>query len=675
MTHMAACCSLLAFLLMAVPSSAQSVSNLMPMPAKIMFGPGVLAIDASFDVVVSGARDARVEAAANRLVRRLSQETGIPMVRKGTTAVLAIECLKPGSTVQQAVEDESYTLTVTSQQAQLRAQTPYGALRGVETFLQLVEVGPAGFQVREVTIEDRPRFAWRGLLMDVCRHWIPVEVVKRNLDAMAAVKLNVLHWHLSEDQGFRVESRRFPKLHELGSDGNYYTQAEIRDIVAYARERGIRVVPEFDMPGHVTAWLVGYPELASAPGPYEIERRWGVSIPTMDPTREQTYAFLDRFIGEMVTLFPDPYWHIGGDEVDGRQWNESAAIKAFKARHGLKTNADLQAYFNRRLQAILRAHGKKMVGWDEIFHPDLPTDIVVQSWRGQDSLAEGAAKGYQGILSAGYYLDHIRPASYHYGIDPLGGKAAGLPDEAKARILGGEACMWAEFVNAETVDSRIWPRAAAVAERLWSPPDVKDVADMYRRLDVLAQRLEWLGVTHQAHRRLALQRLAGYRPIEALEVLADTLVPLGLGPRARAMKYTSQTPFNRLVDSLTTDNPAVRQFAARIDAFLADPAHTAHREAIAAALESWKAQRDELAPLIAQSFLMKEIEPVSRDLAEAATIGLFSLRALVEGVRFDPGLSLAALDRIAKSQAAEVALGVVPAIRKLVEASGSTSAK
>ena len=322
-----------------------------------------------------------------------------------------------------------------------------------------------------IHIEDRPRFPWRGLMLDVSRHWMPVEVVERNLDAMAAVKLNVFHWHLSDDQGFRAESRRFPRLQQLGSDGNFYTQADIRHVVAYARDRGIRVVPEFDMPGHTNSWLVGYPELASAPGPYSIGRTWGVYDGAMDPTREETYEFLDAFLGEMTQLFPDPYFHIGGDEVNGKQWSQSASIQAFAKEHNLEGTRGLQVYFNQRIQKLLQKYGKIMVGWDEVLHPDLPADTVVQSWRGQASLAEAASKGYRGILSAGYYLDHLRPASYHYGIDPLADAAQKLTPEEASRILGGEACMWAEYADAETVDSRIWPRAAVIAERLWSPKE------------------------------------------------------------------------------------------------------------------------------------------------------------------------------------------------------------
>jgi hexosaminidase len=182
--------------------------------------------------------------------------------------------------------------------------------------LQLVTSDATTHFIPEVVIDDKPRFPWRGLLVDVGRHFMPVEQVKKTLDGMAMVKLNVLHWHLSEDQGFRVESKRFPKLHQLGSDGEYYTQEQLRDVVAYARDRGIRVVPEFDMPGHSTAWFVGYPQYTTRPGPIRIRREWGGADAIFDPTREEVYTFIDRFIGEMVRIFPDAYWHIGGDEVE-----------------------------------------------------------------------------------------------------------------------------------------------------------------------------------------------------------------------------------------------------------------------------------------------------------------------------------------------------------------------
>jgi hexosaminidase len=293
-------------------------------------------------------------------------------VTDGPEATLVIHATHPANPVQQLGADESYTLEITSTGATLSAPNRLGILHGLETFLQLARITPAGFAVPAVSIQDQPRFPWRGLLIDVCRHFIPPDVLKRNLDGMAAVKMNVLHLHLSENQGFRVESKIFPKLQELGSDGLFYTQAEIRDLIAYAGDRGIRIVPEFDMPGHSTSWFVGYPEIASGKGPYQIDRRWGILDPTMNPTEERTYDFLDAFIGEMAKLFPDAYFHIGGDEVNGKEWDANPQIQEFMREHGIQNNAGLQAYFNRRVQAIVSKHGKIMMGWDEIFDPDLP---------------------------------------------------------------------------------------------------------------------------------------------------------------------------------------------------------------------------------------------------------------------------------------------------------------
>jgi hexosaminidase len=272
----------------------------------------------------------------------------------------------------------------------------------LQTFLQLVDVSSDGFSAPAVTIQDKPRFPWRGLMLDSARHFIPLDVIRRNLDGMEAVKMNVFHWHLSENQGFRAESKKFPKLHESGSNSLYYTQEEIRDLILYARDRGIRVVPEFDMPGHSTAWFVGHPELASGKGPYEIERRWGIFDPAMDPTSERVYKFLDDFIGEMARIFPDHYFHIGGDEVNGKEWDANPRIQAYMKAHGIKNNQALQAYFSGRVQKLVTRHGKTVVGWDEVLVEGVPKDIVIQSWRGQASLAQAAKQGYRGILSNGY---------------------------------------------------------------------------------------------------------------------------------------------------------------------------------------------------------------------------------------------------------------------------------
>src|ERR1700681_3107520 len=516
----------------AMTTAQQPALNLMPLPAGAQSGTGSLGVDSSFSVAFTGHTEPRLERAGERFLRQLARQTGLPLSfkpSKTSKATLVIQADRASKEIQEVGEDESYVLEVTATGAKLTAPTPLGAMHGLQTFLQLVDVSPGGFAAPAVTIQDKPRFPWRGLMIDSARHFIPLDVIRRNIDGMEAVKMNVFHWHLSENQGFRAESKKFPKLHGMGSDGLYYTQDEIRDLIGYARERGIRVVPEFDMPGHSTAWFVGHPEFASGPGPYDIERKWGIFDPAMDPTNEKLYKFLEQLIEEMGKLFPDHYFHIGGDEVNGKQWDANPKIQEFKKSHGLASNDALQAYFSQRVQKLVAKHGKAVVGWDEVFIPGVPKDIVIQSWRGQASLAQAAAQGYRGILSNGYYLDLGWSTARHYAVDPLGGAAANLTPEQQKLILGGESCMWSEHVNAENIDSRIWPRNAAIAERLWSPQSVTDPASMYARMNAIGARLEWLGLSHQKYYRPMLQRIAGSSTPEefaALRTLADVVEPV-----------------------------------------------------------------------------------------------------------------------------------------------------
>jgi hexosaminidase len=614
-------------LLICIPSSAQSQPqlNLMPMPANVQSGVGQLPVTQSFSVALSGHRDASLDGAVERFQAQLSRRTGIPFYPKaGAAPTLNIHTDHGRDAVQKIGEDESYELTVTDSSATLNAPTPLGAMHGLQTFLQLVEITPVGFAVPAVTINDQPRFPWRGLMIDVSRHFIPVDVLKRNLDGMAAVKMNVFHWHLSDDQGFRAQSKKFPKLTGMGSDGQFYTQEDIRDIIAYAHERGIRVVPEFDMPGHSRSWVVGYPELASGPGPYTLES----GDPIMDPTRESTYKFLGKFIGEMAKLFPDAYFHIGGDEVDGKQWNANPKIQEFMRAHGLKNNQDLQAYFNRRIEKILAKNHKIMVGWDEILRPDLPKTIVVQSWRGQASLAQAAKLGYRGLLSYGYYLDLMWPASRHYAVDPMADAAASLSPEEKKLILGGESCQWAEWVTPENIDSHIWPRNAAIAERLWSPQNVTDVASMYARLKAVSVDLQWLGLTHLSARGLMLERMAGTSDISALRVLADVVEPVKDYHRwdERKGPIDFHAPLNRLIDAVYPESDTAREFAALVQAFVQSGGKDQNAEAqIRSSLTLWRDNDDKLHPVLAQSFLLQEDEPISQNLSAVAAAGLQAL--------------------------------------------------
>jgi hexosaminidase len=292
-------------------------------------------------------------------------------------------------------------------------------LRGFETLLQLIGEQRQKIHLPLVAIQDSPRFKWRGLLLDTSRHFFSVNTIKRQIDAMAAAKYNIFHWHLTDDQGWRFESRKYPKLHQLASDGEYYRREQIREVVRYARERGIQVLPEIDMPGHASAIAVAYPQLMSAPGPFAMEYRWGVHKPLLNPANEKVYEFIDGLVEEVVELFPFEYLHIGGDEVDPAHWSSNSEIRAFMHTNQLKSHRALQAYFNQRVQKILRKHQRKMIGWDEIQHKDLPKDIVIHSWRGPDGVSEAASHGFQTILSTGYYLDQPQYAAYHYRNDPV----------------------------------------------------------------------------------------------------------------------------------------------------------------------------------------------------------------------------------------------------------------
>jgi len=656
--------------------------HLMPVPASVQLGRGSLRVDASFSVALTGFTEAKLDRAVQRFRQQLFRQTAISFSSKApgsSKAALVVHTDRAGKDVQELGEDESYTLEVTADGAKLNAATPLGTLHGLQMFLQLVDVGPDGFAVPAVTIQDQPRFPWRGLMIDVSRHFIPLDVLKRNLDGMEAVKMNVFHWHLSENQGFRAESKKFPKLHELGSDKLYYTQDEIRDLIAYARDRGIRVVPEFDVPGHSTAWFVGYPELASAPGPYEIERKWGVFDPAMDPTNEKTYKFLDELIAEMTKLFPDHFFHIGGDEVNGKQWDANPKIQQFMKSHNLKNNEALQAYFSQRVQAIVTKHGKAVVGWDEVFVPGVPKDIVIQSWRGQASLAQAATQGYRGILSNGYYLDLGWSAARHYAVDPMGGAAANLTPEQEKLVLGGESCMWSEYVNAENVDSRIWPRNAAIAERLWSPQSVTDAASMYTRLNAISARLEWLGLAHKTYYGRMLHRISGPASPEefaALHTLADVVEPVKDYTREQTApaEPTSATPLNRVVDAVSLESDGARRFSELVDKFVASSCHDADAEAsLRAQLAQWRDNDAKLAPLAQRSFLVKEVAQTSQDLSALGAAGLAALDFIAKGGGAPDSWKtqqLATIHQIEKPKA-QLLLMPAPAVQKLVEAAAA----
>ncbi len=663
---------------LALPGQAGAAAqplDVMPAPAEVRVSEGRVAVRGPLAVSCSPQPDGRLAAALARACARWRPWEG----PYGEPLTVQVECAAAGAAVPTGSEDESYALEVTREWGvTLSAPTALGVMHGMETLLQLPQKDDEGWYLPVVSIRDRPRFGWRGLMIDVARRWQPMEVIERNLDAMAVVKLNVLHLHLTDDQGFRIESLTHPELQAKGSDGHYFTQVQMRAIIAYAAARGIRVVPEFDVPGHATSWVVSHPELASLPGPYGIERQWGVFNPVLDPTKEATYGLLGDVLGEMAALFPDPFIHIGGDENNGVQWNANPAIQAFIRERGLKGNEGLHAYFNTRISAVLAKAGKRMVGWDEILSPDLPRSIVIDSWRGTEALAAAARTGYDGMLSNGFYIDLMHPASEHYLADPVP-EASDLTADQRARVLGGEATMWAEWVTPETIDSRIWPRTAAIAERLWSPQGVRDVPDMYRRLDLVSARLADAGSLHLRNRDVMLRHLVGENlgapEFSSLRTLLDLVEPVKVYRRGSLQVWCNQlVPLVGVADAAQPESALSRAFAGSVERMLFAPGGIDRSQAapLAGLLRAWGADGGVVADQLASVYpAVREAIPSARGLIAACAAGDEAAQALGAGTPLGPeraAACLAALGLAAQENPSATLLPIVSPLRLLVVA-------
>lgn len=628
--------------------------NLLPQPQKLEARSGAMSLRDGVTVRYAGVQDERITRAVARLYDRLSDKLGFVVMQQpivSTAPTLQISCESKGEKVQRAQEDESYSLTVDANGAVLRAANPLGVLRGLETFYQLAGSTDDGFgSLPAVNVSDRPRFAWRGLLLDVARHYMPVEQIEREIDGLAAVKMNVLHLHLSDDQSFRIESKKFPQLVNKSSHGQYYTRADIKGLVAYAQDRGVRIIPEFDVPGHSTAWLASFPELAVSPADgSESFVRFGGYKNTLDPSNPKVLKILDKLFGEMASLFPDEYFHIGGDEVDYSYWKVSSSVAKLKQQRKLADEQAVQTYFNTQIEKILHKHGKKMVGWNEILHADLPKTTVVHSWTGVGALQEAVTRGYPVICSLDYYLDWYMPASFHYGIDPLrpnpetfetlmkvvpgGSKSKGLQQqkaqaeafhaspEAERLVLGGEAAQWSELVAPWTIDTVLWPRLAAIAERLWSPAEVTDLPSLYRRLDGLKLELSDLGIAPDEDFRKLRLRLAGSeQAAQTLAEFTETLEPVKYYTRnvrqKEAKSYNLNSPLNRLVDTVPAESEQARQFAAGVTVYLngRKPEDLAY---LRAALARWEAAAQKMADLAKTNPRLSEALPLVDSLRAA----------------------------------------------------------
>ena len=354
----------------------------------------------------------------------------LPMLAAEDQAAGGIVLLLDGAPADSL--DESYELDVDARRALLSARSPTGLFRGSQTLLQLVSVaGDGTATVPAVAIQDAPRFPYRGMHLDVARHFFPPAFIKKYIDLVAHYRFNVFHWHLTDDQGWRLEIQAYPRLTEVGAwrtdpasgtrYGGFYTQDEVREIVAYAAERHVTVIPEIEMPGHALAALAAYPELACTEGPFEVGTRWGVYEDILCP-HERTFAFLETVLTEVMALFPSPYIHVGGDEAPKTRWRASPAAQEVMRREDLADEAELQSWFIRRIERFLSAHGRRLIGWDEILEGGLAPDATVMSWRGMEG----------GIAAARQAHDVVMAPTSHAYFDYLQG-----PQEQEPRAFGG----------------------------------------------------------------------------------------------------------------------------------------------------------------------------------------------------------------------------------------------
>ncbi len=409
--------------LFAATTKAEPV--LMPLPAKVQVGGGMLQLPNSVAVAVDGPDSAAVRQALQLLAQFQPQLTFKAAPAAGAQLQIRYREAIP---LPGPDDDESYQLQIDADRVRLDAHSSSGVLYGLMTLSQLISCDGNSCQLSQLKISDKPRFRWRGLLLDSARRFIPLADIRRTLDGMAAAKLNVLHWHLTDDQGWRIESKAYPKLHQLAAQGQFYSQQDVRELVSYAAARGIRVVPELDVPGHASAIGMAYPELLAWPDamldktgvqPLPPERRFGVFAPVLDVSKAESWQFISALVAEWRQLFPDPYLHIGGDEVKADHWLASSKIQRLMQQQQLADGHALQAWFNQKLAALLAQQQRRMIGWDETLHPQLPKTTVVQSWQGQDALGAAVRAGHPALLSAGFYLDMPQPAAYHAQNDPL----------------------------------------------------------------------------------------------------------------------------------------------------------------------------------------------------------------------------------------------------------------
>jgi hexosaminidase len=666
--------------LVAFVSNAQITKeqlDLMPWPQNINLTSGTFTLTKQFKVNIIGNPDSRLFKGATNFLRRLDGRTGlfleqayVTKVNEFPTAELQINCERKGKVGLN--EDESYQLSIVSDKITINATTDLGALHGLETLLQLMQNNGTSFYFPAVEVTDSPRFTWRGLMIDAARHFQPVDVIKRNLSAMASMKMNVFHWHLADDQGWRIEIKKHPKLTEFASDGDYYTQEEIKNIVKYADERGIMVVPEIDIPGHASALLSVYPEVGSKQSvsmPYAVGRRSGIYDSALDPTNPKTYQLLGEIFDEVCLLFPSNYFHIGGDENNGKEWNANPTIQGFKKKNDITSNHDLQTYFNMKLIPMLKKHNKRLMGWEEIMTKDMSKDAIIHAWRGGNegvtsggALITAAKNGYNTVLSNGYYIDLMLSVDSHYLNDPLP-KNIVLSPEEKARILGGEAAMWSELAAPLNIDSKIWPRTAAIAERLWSNDSVTDLSNMHKRLKVISSRLEEVGITHIRNKEVILRNITNYQDTKAVNDFTNICEPYKVYKRnGGGKKYFMYSPLTLFADACSADASDAYEFNKAVNKYLENRSLD-NQKIVTDFFKKWIAMNTDLIRLSANAPLIQPVLPMSNNLS---AISKQLLLAIEEKQDLDKKALNALLEQFTIRNSVDVELAVYDSLKKLL---------
>lgn len=402
-----------------------------------------------------------------------------------------------------------YELTIKKDFVFIKAPSRQGLIHGLYSLVQLIprSSGSNDSKLACITVKDYPHFKWRGMLLDCCRHFMEVDFIKRYIDLLAYHKMNVLHWHLTEDQGWRIESETYPKLTEIGAwriqkdgstYGGFYTKQQIKEVVAYAKQRGVAVVPEIELPGHSLAALAAYPEFSCTGGPFEVTNDWGVFKDIYCAGNDSTFAFLEQVLDEVIDLFPSEYIHIGGDESPKYRWDNCPKCQKRMTDEGLANSHELQSYFIQRIENYVQSKGKKIIGWDEILEGGLAQNATVQSWRGFEGAAQAAKTGHDAIVSptSHAYFDYGLEAidlKKVYEFDPV---PDGLTPQEAHYIIGGECNMWTERAPQSTIDSKVFPRLLALSEILWTYPKERDYEAFYQKVQSHYKQLQQLGVNY-----------------------------------------------------------------------------------------------------------------------------------------------------------------------------------